>query len=48
MPEGHPLVAYARAHDNLILTPHVGGYGRHATFGTRRFVVTKFLEEIVR
>jgi phosphoglycerate dehydrogenase-like enzyme len=21
----HPLVAYARAHDNLIITPHIGG-----------------------
>jgi D-3-phosphoglycerate dehydrogenase len=45
-PEGHPLISYAREHDNLILTPHVGGYGRHATFGTRRFVVQRFLEAI--
>jgi D-3-phosphoglycerate dehydrogenase len=45
VPADHPLVAYARAHDNLILTPHIGGYGRHATFGTRRFVTDRFLEE---
>lgn len=23
---GHPLVRYAAAHDNLLLTPHIGGY----------------------
>jgi D-3-phosphoglycerate dehydrogenase len=22
---GHPLVGYARAHDNLVITPHIGG-----------------------
>jgi len=24
-PAGHPLVEYARTHDNLIITPHIGG-----------------------
>lgn len=24
--EGHPLLDYARTHDNLILTPHIGGF----------------------
>jgi D-3-phosphoglycerate dehydrogenase len=46
VPPGHPLVDHARSHDNLLLSPHMGGYGQHATFGTRRFVVTRFLEEI--
>ena len=27
---GHPLVAYARAHDNLLITPHIGGYSPDA------------------
>jgi D-3-phosphoglycerate dehydrogenase / 2-oxoglutarate reductase len=26
----HPLVEYARAHDNLIITPHIGGYSPDA------------------
>ena len=24
--EGHPLLEYARRHENLILTPHIGGF----------------------
>ena len=30
VPADHPLVRYARSHDNLVLTPHIGGYARHA------------------
>jgi D-3-phosphoglycerate dehydrogenase len=26
----HPLVEYARAHDNLIITPHIGGFSPDA------------------
>jgi phosphoglycerate dehydrogenase-like enzyme len=28
--ESHPLVEYARTHDNLLITPHCGGYSRDA------------------
>lgn len=28
--EHHPLVAYARSHDNLVLTPHIGGFSPDA------------------
>lgn len=28
--EGHPLVAYAQSHDNLLITPHIGGYSPDA------------------
>jgi len=28
--DGHPLVAYARTHDNLLITPHIGGYSPDA------------------
>jgi len=24
--EHHPLVEYARSHDNLVITPHIGGF----------------------
>jgi D-3-phosphoglycerate dehydrogenase len=26
----HPLVEYARTHDNLIITPHIGGFSPDA------------------
>lgn len=41
VPRDHPLIAYARDHDNLILTPHTGGYGQAALERTRRFLVDK-------
>lgn len=44
VPDPHPLVDYARRRENLILTPHVGGYGRDSIAATRRFVTQKFLE----
>ncbi len=28
--EGHPLLEYARTHDNLIITPHIGGFSPDA------------------
>ncbi len=47
-PEGHPLVAYARCHDNLLLSPHVGGYGAGSILATRQFLVEKFLDAVAR
>lgn len=41
--EAHPLVTYARTHDNLVLTPHIGGYARSSINATRRFVTERFL-----
>lgn len=35
----HPLVEYARHHDNLLLTPHVGGSTRDAWGETERRVI---------
>ncbi len=46
VPAGHPLVRYAAAHDNLVLTPHVGGCGRDAIAMTRSFVVDRFCESV--
>ena len=40
----HPLVAYARENDNLILTPHIGGSVRSAWRDTERFCIDKILE----
>ncbi|MDY7092270.1 MAG: NAD(P)-dependent oxidoreductase [Acidobacteriota bacterium] len=39
----HPLVRYAREHENLLLTPHMAGYGRNAIARTRLFMIEKFL-----
>ena len=43
VPEGHLLLDYAREHDNLIITPHIGGYTINAILKTRAFLVDKFL-----
>ena len=37
----HPLASYARSHDNLILSPHIGGSTRDAWHETERFVIEK-------
>ena len=36
---GHPLVRYAQSHDNLLLTPHIGGSTFDAWSETQRRVV---------
>jgi len=38
------LLNYARQHQNLLLTPHMGGYGKDSIARTREFVTTKFLK----
>lgn len=43
LPELHPLRAYAAAHANLIITPHMGGYGATSIEKTRIFMTEKFL-----
>lgn len=37
----HPLVAYARAHENLLLTPHIGGNTRESFEKTELFLAEK-------
>ncbi len=48
VPEDHPLVSYARSNDNLIITPHIGGYTTDAVAKTRRFMIERFCEELTR
>ncbi|HYG15756.1 MAG TPA: NAD(P)-dependent oxidoreductase, partial [Bacteroidia bacterium] len=38
------LLNYARQHQNLLLTPHMGGYGKDSIARTREFVTDKFLK----
>jgi D-3-phosphoglycerate dehydrogenase len=39
------LINYAITHQNLILTPHMGGYGKYSIEKTRRFVTNKFIKK---
>jgi len=38
----HPMVRYARLHDNLIITPHIGGAAEDAIERTDMFVMRRF------
>jgi len=38
----HPMVRYARLHDNLIITPHIGGAAEDAIERTDMFVLKRF------
>lgn len=39
----HPLIAYARTADNLVITPHIGGACRDAMASSERFVAKKLV-----
>jgi len=40
----HPLVSYAQRHDNLIITPHVGGATVESIAGARIFMANRLAE----
>ncbi|MEE2904395.1 MAG: NAD(P)-dependent oxidoreductase [Myxococcota bacterium] len=48
VPENHPLVQYAKKHQNLIITPHIGGCSSTATFRSREHVVDMFTSFVQR
>jgi D-3-phosphoglycerate dehydrogenase / 2-oxoglutarate reductase len=37
----HPLIAYAREHDNLVITPHIGGATTESIYHARVFMARK-------
>jgi len=39
------LLDYSINNDNVIITPHIGGYGKTSIYKTRNFVVSLFLKE---
>ena len=45
---GHPLVAYARDHDNLVLTPHIGGNTHESFVKTETFLAKKVVASLRR
>jgi D-3-phosphoglycerate dehydrogenase len=44
--DSQPLVAYARTHDNLIITPHIGGSTEDAWRLTQQFTIEKVIEAL--
>jgi len=40
----HPLVAYARNHDNLVIAPHIGGATTESIYGARIFMARKIAD----
>ena len=42
----HPLIAYARDHDNLLITPHIGGATTESIYGARVFMARKLADYI--
>jgi D-3-phosphoglycerate dehydrogenase len=44
--ESHPLVHYARTHDNLLITPHIGGASRDSMAATELFMAHKLRKYI--
>ncbi len=45
VPNNHPLIEYARRNENLVITPHMGGYGKESIHKTRKFITSKFLSQ---
>lgn len=44
--EQNALVQYARQHNNVILTPHIGGYTWESIEKTENFIAQKFIEKL--
>jgi D-3-phosphoglycerate dehydrogenase len=42
----NPLLQYAKKHDNLLLTPHIGGYTRESLERTEEFMASKVVREM--
>ena len=40
------IIEYAKNNDNLIITPHMGGYGESSIRKTRDFITDKFLNQL--
>ena len=42
----HPLVRYAKEHNSLLITPHIGGSTRDAWFETQRFTIQRAIDAL--
>jgi D-3-phosphoglycerate dehydrogenase len=43
----HPLVRYAQQHDNLVITPHIGGATVESIAGARIFIIERLAKYLV-
>ena len=43
-PKQNNLISYSKYNDNLIITPHMGGYGKTSIYRTREFITKKFFK----
>ena len=41
----HPLIEYARAHDNLLITPHIGGATYESVEKTDAFILNRYFKD---
>lgn len=46
IPRDNKLIQYSRIHDNLLITPHIGGYSDFSILETRRFVTNKLYNKL--
>jgi D-3-phosphoglycerate dehydrogenase len=42
----HPVIEFGRDHPTLLITPHIGGYGRQSITSTRMFVARKLARAV--
>jgi D-3-phosphoglycerate dehydrogenase / 2-oxoglutarate reductase len=40
------LIQYAKVHANLLITPHIGGFGKESIYRTRNFITQKLIKII--
>ena len=45
-PEQHRLIRYAREHDNLLLTPHIGGCTRESMERTELYIADRLAQSL--
>ena len=46
VPVGNKLLEYARNHNNLLITPHMGGYSNESIFESRQFIAKKLIDVV--
>lgn len=45
-PQSNKLLKYSKAENNLLITPHIGGYGENSIQRTRKFIIEKFIQTV--
>ena len=46
VPSTNKLIKYSQLNDNLIITPHIGGYSDTSIYKTREFIVKKLYKKL--